>query len=293
MGFLLLAIAALVGLMMTLKLIAIRGVSSSRAIIINYLIATIVGIVRVLSDGTTATLPPPAMMVIAVVVGVVFFVSMHLNALSAARAGLALTTIATRAALVIPIILSALLLGEDQSPIALIGVVIVVLGFVLIFYEPRKESIGSPTTTTRATLGILFPLAVFLMAGLSSFSLKLTQHLYDSSAAYPLFEPMLFGAAMVVATLYTLCKSGFQGLKFDRKSIIYGASLGICNFLTTYCSLQGLRTLPTTTFYPIYYASAVVITTVLGATFFGEKLSSRKIVGIAVALGAIVVISAI
>ncbi len=288
MGFLLLAIAALVGLMMTLKLIAVKGVSSSRAIIINYLVATIVGMTRVLSDGTPSASPPLVMIIIAVVVGLIFFVSMHLNALSAARVGLALTTIATRAALVIPIVLSALLLNEKQSPIALAGVAVVLLGFVLIFYEPRSNSTKGSWATSA---GILFPLAVFLMAGLSSFSLKLTQHLYDTSAAYPLFEPMLFGAAMVAATLHTLHTGGHSELRFDWKSTLYGLSLGICNFLTTYCTLQGLRTLPTTTFYPVYYASAVVITIVLGATFFGEKLSPRKIVGMAIALSAIVIIS--
>lgn len=282
MGFLLLAVAALVGLMMTLKLLAVKGISSSKAIIINYLIATTIGWLRVVGTSTPITSLTTPLLLLAVGIGFIFYISLLLDARSSAVAGLALTTVATRAAMVIPIALSALFLGEQMSAQSVALVVIVVGAMVMIFYEKR----GGRQTN------LLLPFMVFLMAGTATFSLKLSQHLYGATEAYPFVEPLLFGAALLFATSDTLRKEGTKALRFDKKTIVAGVALGTFNFLTTFFTLQGLRYLPTTTFYPIYYGTAVVVTTVLGAVLFGEKISPRKLLGIGVALGAIIIISA-
>ena len=252
MGFLLLAVVALVGLMMTLKLLAVKGISSSKAIIINYLIATTIGWLRVVGTSTPISSLTAPLLLLAVGIGLIFYISLLLDARSSAVAGLALTTVATRAAMVIPIALSALLLGEQMSAKSAVLVVIVVGAMVMIFYEKR----GGKQTN------LLLPFMVFLMA------------------------------ALLFATGDTLRKEGTKALRFDRKTIIAGIALGTFNFLTTFFTLQGLRFLPTTTFYPIYYGTAVVVTTILGAALFGEKISPRRLIGIGVALGAIVIISA-
>ena len=282
MGFLLLAVAALVGLMMTLKLLAVKGISSSKAIIINYLIATTIGWLRVVGTSTPVSSLTAPLLLLAVGIGLIFYISLLLDARSSAVAGLALTTVATRAAMVIPIALSALLLGEQMSAKSAVLVAIVVGAMVMIFYEKR----GGKQTN------LLLPFMVFLMAGTATFSLKFSQHLFGATEAYPLVEPLLFGAALLFATGDTLRKDGAKALRFDKKTIVAGIALGTFNFLTTFFTLQGLRFLPTTTFYPIYYGTAVVVTTVLGAALFSEKNSPRRLLGIGVALGAIVIISA-
>ena len=282
MGFLLLAVAALVGLMMTLKLLAVKGISSSKAIIINYLIATTIGWLRVVGTSTPISSLTAPLLLLAVGIGLIFYISLLLDARSSAVAGLALTTVATRAAMVIPIALSALLLGEQMSAKSAVLVAIVVGAMVMIFYEKR----GGKQTN------LLLPFMVFLMAGTATFSLKFSQHLFGTTEAYPFVEPLLFGAALLFATGDTLRKDGAKALRFDKKTIIAGIALGTFNFLTTFFTLQGLRFLPTTTFYPIYYGTAVVVTTILGAALFGEKISPRRLIGIGVALGAIVIISA-
>ena len=282
MGFLLLAVAALVGLMMTLKLLAVKGISSSKAIIINYLIATTIGWLRVIGTSTPISSLTAPLLLLAVGIGLIFYISLLLDARSSAVAGLALTTVATRAAMVIPIALSALLLGEQMSAKSAALVAIVVGAMVMIFYEKR----GGKQTN------LLLPFMVFLMAGTATFSLKFSQHLFGATEAYPFVEPLLFGAALLFATGDTLRKEGTKALRFDKKTIVAGIALGTFNFLTTFFTLQGLRFLPTTTFYPIYYGTAVVVTTILGAALFGEKISPRRLIGIGVALGAIVIISA-
>lgn len=282
MGFLLLAVAALVGLMMTLKLLAVKGISPSKAIIINYLIATSIGWLRVVSTNTPVSSLSTPLLLLTVGIGFIFYISLLLDARSSAVAGLALTTVATRAAMVIPITLSALFLGEQMSTKSIALVIVVVGAMVLIFYEKR----GARQTN------LLLPFMVFLMAGTATFSLKFSQHLYGATEAYPLVEPLLFGAALLFATGDTLRKEGTKALRLDRRTIVAGIALGTFNFLTTFFTLQGLRHLPTTTFYPIYYGAAVVVSTVLGAALFGEKISPRKLLGIGVALGAIIIISA-
>ena len=143
MGFLLLAVAALVGLMMTLKLLAVKGISSSKAIIINYLIATSIGWLRVIGTSTPISSLTAPLLLLAVGIGLIFYISLLLDARSSAVAGLALTTVATRAAMVIPIALSALLLGEQMSAKSAALVVIVVGAMVIIFYEKRGNEYAS------------------------------------------------------------------------------------------------------------------------------------------------------
>lgn len=284
MGFLLLAVCALVGLMMTLKLLAVKGIAASKAIIINYLIATTIGWLRIVGTGTSVASLTPQLLLLAIAIGLIFYVSLLLDARSSARAGLALTTIATRAAMVIPIALSALLLAEPMSAKSGMLVVVVVAAMVMIFYEPRHKADKQG--------GLLLPFMVFLMAGIATFSLKVSQHHFGTTEAYPFVEPLLFGAALLFATGDTLRKEGIKGVRFDKRTVVAGVALGTFNFLTTFFTLQGLRYLPTTTFYPIYYGTAVVVTTILGAALFGEKMSPRKLLGIGVALGAIIIISA-
>lgn len=284
MGFLLLAVTALVGLMMTLKLLAVKGISASKAIIINYLIATTIGWLRVAGTGSSVSEVSLPLVGLAVAIGLIFYISLQFDARCSAKAGLALTTIATRAAMVVPIALSALLLDEPMSAKSGVLVLLVVGAMVMIFYEPQQK--GSRQSN------LLLPFMVFLMSGLSTFSLKLSQHTFGATEAYPFVEPLLFGAALLFATGDTLRKEGSKALRLDRRTIIAGVALGTFNFLTTFFTLQGLRYLPTTTFYPIYYGTAVVVTTILGAALFGEKISPRKLLGIGVALGAIVIISA-
>lgn len=285
MGFLLLAVCALVGLMMTLKLLAVKGISASKAIIINYLIATTIGWLRVVGTSTPIASLTPDLLLLAIAIGFIFYISLLLDARSSARAGLALTTIATRAAMVIPIALSALLLGEPMSAKSGALVVIVVAAMVMIFYDPKSAGSGGGGS-------LLLPLMVFMMAGIATFSLKLSQHHYGTTEAYPFVEPLLFGAALLFATGDSLRREGRKALHLDRRTVLAGVALGTFNFLTTFFTLQGLRFMSTTTFYPIYYGTAVVVTTILGAALFGEKLSPRKLIGVGIALGAIVIISA-
>ena len=284
MGFLLLAVTALVGLMMTLKLLAVKGIAASKAIIINYLIATTIGWLRVIGTGASTEALSYPLVLLTVAIGAIFYISLLFDAKSSARAGLALTTVATRAAMVIPIALSSLLLGEHISAKSAVMVVIVVLAMVMIFYKPADKS-GSNS--------LLLPFMVFLMTGLATFSLKLSQHLYGTTEAYPFVEPLLFGAALLIATGDSLRREGGKALHLDGRTVMAGIALGSFNFLTTFFTLQGLRHLPTTTFYPIYYGTAVVVTTILGAVLFKEKLSPRKLFGIGLALGAIIIISAV
>lgn len=284
MLFLLLSILSMSALMVALKLFAIKNVNTSQAIVVNYVVAVAIGLFSSAGDVSVGEVVGSSWLWLAVGIGALFFISMNLYALSTRRVGVALTTIASRLALIIPILIATLYLDESLSVRQVAGVVMVAVALVVIFFD--RGQIASKGVWT-----LLLPLTVFAVTGLMNGSTKYAQYLLSERSDYSAFEPTLFCGALLSAVVWYLIKSGVRVFRPDWRSIVGGLCLGTFNFLTTYGLLQGLRTMPTSLFYSAYYVGVVIVTAIVGVVTFGERLSVRKVVGMAVAVAAIVVIS--
>ena len=63
--------------------------------------------------------------------------------------------------------------------------------------------------------------------------------------------------------------------------------LGFANIGCTSCMLRALAAMPTGTFYPIYNIGIVLVATLAGLLFFGERLKWVQVAGLLLAIAAI------
>lgn len=292
MIYLLLAILSMSAYMLTLKLFAVKNINVPQAITVNYALALLIGVFTYKGGPvTTSALFDNDWWYLALVGGVLFFFLMHLMAVSTRKAGVAVTTISSRTALVVPIIYSALILGEPVSTWGIVGVSLVIVALVIIFYERGG---GKGTTKGGGAGKVLLPLSVFLIMGAITICMKSTQHIItlrgNFESDYPLYEVMNFFVSLLCALIYYAFTEGRKAFRFTWKSIVGGLCLGTFNYVATHSILMALKSLSTGVFYASYNICVVIITTIVGWLVFKENLSRRKAAGIILALVAIAIL---
>ncbi len=281
--YLLLVIAAMSGFMLGLKETTRRGLSVPVAVITNYILA--IGIALFDSDVSQAERAFDSSWIWWAIGGGVFLVgSMETMAISTRKSGLAITTIASKVAVTLPILYACLVLGEGIGWLQIVAIVLILLAMVFIFSDKKIGKVN-----------ILLPILVFVTMGGVKVSIKAAQHIIrlsgDFSVDFPLFNLFNFGAALVIAVVYYLITNPKGLTRWDWKSVVAGLVLGGCNYAVIMGLLNGLRAMKTSVFYPSYDVAVVIIVTIVGAIAYKEKQTPRKLIGIAIAIGALVMIS--
>jgi len=177
------------------------------------------------------------------------------------KCGVALTSIAAKSSLLIPVVLGWLVLGQHGPSWTACAVIIA--GIVMLSYGEEKRF--------RFDLIILF--AVY---GLCNFALPLAKYLGMGSAGT---VGCIFLAAAAISFIMCIRKPPH----IEIKSLAVGAVMGIANAASVYYSLEALATMNATLFYPIFNGAVVVICTLIGIVIFKERPEKIQIAGLATA----------
>lgn len=294
-----LLIAAVCGALFSIifKVCQRKGIDTMQAILFNYVTGILVAWVplfaRQLSGGPAVVNPfAQSWIWLALLQGFFFMSGFIVMAQSTRHCGVALTTVAARASLVIPVVLSWVILAGPAP--RWIPVVLVIVALVLIAFGKGadKQAAGQ---TGKAYLLFFF---VFLFYGIADFSLKAVQNTVslqcgDDSALVSRQLTALTGTIFLMAALLSLavvvCRPKSQRRPFDGRAVAAGALLGLVNLGCTTCILRSLTLLPAGTFFPLYNIAIVILGTLAGILLFKEKIRPLQFVGLAVAIVAIVI----
>ena len=273
------------------------GADGLQVIFFNYLVAFLFTLLPILAhiviDPSVSSgdyVPGPSSWLLAVVQGAFFVTGFIVMDRSTRRSGVALTTVCARASLVLPVLLSWMLLGQPAP--AWLPVLLTVAAMVLIV-GPSGPSASSAPSGLSSVLALL---GVFLVFGLSDFFLKVVQHTVEKGTATEpaLMESRLNGLTCIIFLMATLAALGvcllsgsFRRHKVTWATAGWGALLGIANIGCTSCMLRALGVMPTGLYYPLYNIGIVLVATLAGLLFFGERLSWRQAAGLVLALIAI------
>jgi len=247
--------------------------------------------------------------------GFLFLAGFVLLDISTWRNGVALSTVAARASLILPVIFSWLLLSQPAPVWYPVIMVIVAMALIILpgGFQQHKEYEQGVTTSTmshlnlsdseyqarlnkrRRVLAVLVLIWVFLVSGVSDFTLKLVQNSVDSSLGEEVrvcrlnsLTAMIFIMSALLSFIYCLMpgkKIPFK--KSNWKTVLAGSALGIVNIACTSCILRALNTIPTHVFFPLYNIFIVIIATLVGVFCFKEKLKWLQIAGLVLAVVAI------
>lgn len=282
MLYLLLAVLCTTAILVTFKLFPKYSVNVTQAITVNYVIAIVFGLTQTEGNFHPEEYIGRSWFWMSVIVGISFIVVFHLFAESAKRAGVAITSVAAKMSVVIPVMLGFFLFNDPAGIIKVSGIILALLAFYLTFKKKGKMSV-------RLSI-ILFPLLIFLGNGFNDSMLKLVQH-YHINNDYEQFLVMVFLIALLSGLFASIVRGKKRRSPFKLKNLIAGIILGLLNWYSTYFFIAGMQFFDVSVFVPLVSVSVVTLSSLVGYLVFREQLSRVNWIGIVLAMVSIFLIA--
>ena len=203
-----------------------------------------------------------------------------LLSLSIRHSGIIKTDLAQRISLVIPIACSYWIFNETIPAFRWIGII---TGFMALFFILNKG--GRSDKTNPVYLGL-----VFLGYGIIDVLFK--EVALQRSVPYTVALFYIFCGCFIFASLITVVSFFKKKLIIQKSAVFYGLLLGLFNFLNIYFYLKAHQVFaknPTTVFASMNFG-VILLGTLIGALYFKEKLSKKNILGLVLAVIAIILV---
>ncbi len=280
MHFLLLCILSSTAIFVTFKTINRLNIPAFPVIVINYLIATLLGFLIYRGDTGLTSISGSRWLSISIIIGILFILMFFLVAYSTRKAGITVTTVASKMSVIFPIVFSLIIDPSDQLSILKSSAVLLALGgVVLTVYKPERE---------HPERGIIFiPLLLFAGMGLVDSLVKLAQHQYVSDEETALFSAILFLNAFISGILAAIFYRKHNRYFLKGKVWGWGLLLGSVNFGSIYFLVRALHyTSPSgmhmdsSVIFGANNISIVALSVLIGLLVFKEKLKLINWIGV-------------
>jgi drug/metabolite transporter (DMT)-like permease len=196
------------------------------------------------------------------------------------QVGIIKTDIAQRFSLIIPILISIFVWNQEVAIGKIIGLVMAFVAIFLILY--KEQSI-------KQNLSFISPILVLLGYGCVDVMFKKIALIKNISYTSSLL--FIFTLAFIISSILLIVLK--SNTKYTLKTVKWGLILGTLNFANIYTYIkahQGLKDNPTIVFI-IMNLGVIILSTIIGYFIFKEKVSKINIIGIFIALMAIMVIT--
>ncbi len=290
MVYLLLSILFSVILLINFRVFPKYGISTLQAIAFNYPVCFITGLV-LMPEGQSFSLNLAENWTwFCLALGLGFIITFILSGLSTQKAGMTATSLANNLSLVIPVAASLFLYNTQAKEFDLWNYLGLVLALVAVGLSTYKKSDGSKSDKS----GWYLPLAVFLMYGITNSAINYLnlKFIPNPELTVPVTLVMVLGA--VVSGLLLLTYRLIRGTeKLEFKNVLAGFTLGVPNFLSFYLLILALTAFGNSGafVYPIFNMGVIIVSAIVGLSFFKERLSNINKWGLALGLIAILLIS--
>lgn len=285
MIYLLLSIVFSSSLFVIFKLFNRFEINNFQAIVVNYFVAFVVGILMSESSFQLNTLFNYRWIYGAVLLGILFITVFNMMALTAQKGGLSVASVAAKMSVIIPIIFGLLIYKESLSVFKLLGIVIALAAVYFTAYKKGAVTINSSL--------IILVLVLFLGSGILDTLLKYVETMYVNANELELYSATIFLIAGLIGTIVLIGRFFIYKEFIQMKSIIGGIVLGIPNYFSIFYLLKSLKhpTLESSTVFTINNMLIVCVTTLIGVVVFKENLSVRNKVGVLLSVIAIIMFS--
>lgn len=261
------------------------NVHTFQAITINYMVAATLGFFLAPIHFEPYELLHKPWTFSAMLIGAVFIGMFYIMALSSQKVGVAVSSVANKMSLVIPVAAGFILYQESLVPLKLIGIALAVAAVVMVTLPQKKLDIDRKY--------LFLPVIIFLGSGMLDTIFKYVQTSQLSSGEIELFSACLFFVSASVGVVVLVVNRILNGTTLSIKSIVAGFALGIPNYFSIHFLLQalGLTNLESTVVFPVNNTGIVLLSTLLAILLFKERLSKLNWAGVALAVAAIALIA--
>lgn len=226
---------------------------------------------------------------LAVLYGLCVMLAQFSFLLAVGRGSVAISTLFYSCGFVIPTFYGILILKEPTNPIQIVGVALIVVAFVLSTDKQQEDKRFDIAWLIFALGGLLFSGGI----GVVQKQFGLTE-----GCSVNIFIFYSFVCAFVLNLVLTVILFAFFKDKLNKadnkqlttafaSALILGAIMGLANKLNTYVA----GVFPSVKTFPVVNGGRIVLTTLLGAIFFKEKISLKQKIGIIIGFVAISMIA--
>jgi EamA domain-containing membrane protein RarD len=279
------AILSSAGIFVTFKYLEKFKVDILHAIIINYIVAAICGFLLTDSDFVLTDLIHQSWFSLSIVIGVAFIVVFFIIGKSTQKAGISITTLASKMSFILPMIFSVVFYNETVSASKILGFILAVCAIILSIYTDRKDTVQRKFWW--------LPVLLFLGAGTVDSLVKFAQEEYLSKGGKEIFSTLLFGIAAISGLLVMLLKKEKITSLAKANVLIGGSILGLVNFGSLYFLIESLNQsgFDSSIVFSIINIGIVLISVLIGIGIFNEKLNKINLIGVVLAFIAIFILT--
>jgi len=268
-------------------------VESFPVIIINYLFSTIIALV-VWGNDIPAHLQanPASLYLYSSILGLAFvFIFILLNKTTAIL-GVSGATIVSRMSLVISATYSIVLLGDKLNILKASGIALACISIYFTVFQ-KKNELPQEDDFIKKEKNILIPLLAFFGTGGIDVSLKYFEQNFITENTINDFITCIYAGAFIGGLVWAFISRSELKALFKLKNILWGLLLAVCNFLSLYLFLFALikAKIQGSVLFPVNSVGIVAVSTVLSVIIFREKINKQNAIGLALAAGAILLIS--
>jgi drug/metabolite transporter (DMT)-like permease len=273
-------------LIIIFKLFARFKVDNLQALIVNYITAGTIGFILSEKSINLQHILSAPWLYHAMVIGFLFIIVFNFYAFGTQKVGIAVTTVANKMSLVIPVAAAIIIYPDQQlSPEKMIGFVLALIGIYLASTKGGKLSFNIKY--------LWLIILVFVGQGVAD-SIFENSKLFLSEGEDMLYFVVLFFIAAISGLLILLGKSVASPPKFELKNIFWGVVFGIPNFFSLSFMLQALEVKSLgggSVVFPLVSIGVVVLSSIIGLVLFKEKLTKGNWIGILFSVLAIAIFS--
>jgi drug/metabolite transporter (DMT)-like permease len=262
------------------KVFEIKKVDTFQAIIVNYLTCSIIGSFFSIHPLWSPDVWQSNWIWLALFLGTLFISIFYCIALTAQKISVSASMVAAKLSVVVPVLMAWALYQEELNSFKVLGIAI---SLFAVYFISKKQNANE----VHASKLWFLPIAVFLGSGSIDTLLNyLEEHFIPPFSADDIVTVAFFFAFVCGMVLMFVLK-----LKMAVKSIIWGVLLGIPNYFSMYFLVKTLGVFPATFIFPINNIGIVALSTLVAVFAFKEVLNKQNIIGIVLAIAAILIIS--
>ena len=193
---------------------------------------------------------------------------------------------------VIPMTLCMVLFGETVGVFQIIGLLVLVFAAYLMCTYHKKLSEGSRLRVGQCLLLVLCGAS----NGLTQFSQKWLRYAGNTDVSVFNFYTYIVAALVLVLCALLYREPGTGGESAEKRANLrrlglYVVIMSGCLFLHSFCSTAAAGYLPSSRLYPLMQGSSLVLSMLMSAICFGERITVRCVIGITVTFAALLCIN--
>ena len=275
-------------MLMLFKYFGKYQVNNLQAIIINYFTAGSLAVVITNINGLPINFQHIVLsnyIVPSLIIGLLFIITFNLLAYGTQKIGIAISTVANKMSMIIPVIIGIYLFKEAIGVFKLIGIFLAISAIYMTSTKSGKLLFD------KKFMPII--LLIFLGQGIADGTLSWTQKFTLSTENTSLFFASTFFSAGTFGCLFLVYDLMVKKIQFQAKNILWGIALGVPNYLTLHFFIRSLQSpiLESSQVFPVVNMGIIILSAISGIILFKEKLTPLNWSGIAIAIIAISFIS--